>query len=77
MDKERIERIILRLNEKQETHPTFANLWLKYLDNKLFSFEKSLNDCERLLDNTMEEDPDIISIAATYIICRALTANTT
>ena len=37
MDKERIERIILRLNEKQETHPTFANLWMKYLENKLFS----------------------------------------
>ena len=77
MDKERIERIIIRLKEKQSTHPNLSTLWLSYLDNKLCSLEKVLLDCERLLDCDSEDDPDIATIATMYIICRALIENTT
>ena len=77
MEKERIERIIIRLDQMRETHPNFSTLWLIYLDKKLCSLEKCLSDCERILDSRMQEDPDISAIATTYLIARALTANTT
>jgi len=77
MNKERIERIIVRLKEKTSTHPNLSNLWLKYLDNKICSLEKTLLDCERILEDDSEDDPDISTIATMYIFCRAITANTT
>uniref|UniRef100_A0A6C0CPQ1 Uncharacterized protein n=1 Tax=viral metagenome TaxID=1070528 RepID=A0A6C0CPQ1_9ZZZZ len=77
MDTERIERIIKKLNDRIQTHPNFSRLWLNYLDNKLCSLERCLNDCERILDTDMEDDPDVTTIATTYLIARVLTANTT
>ena len=77
MDTERIERIITRLKEKETTHPNLSNLWLTYLDNKLCSLEKTLLDCERILDDDSEDDPDIQTIAMMYIFCRTLTENRT
>lgn len=77
MDTERIERIITRLKEKETTHPNLSILWLTYLDNKLSSLEKTLLDCERVLEDQSEDDPDIETIAVMYILCRALTENRT
>ena len=73
MNTERIERIITRLKDKETTHPNLSILWLTYLDNKLCSLEKTLLDCERVLD----DESDIQTIAAMYILCRALTENRT
>lgn len=77
MNTERIERIITRLKEKETTHPNLSILWLTYLDNKLCSLEKTLLDCERVLDDESEDDPDIQTIATMYLLCRALTENRT
>lgn len=77
MDTERIERIITRLKDKESTHPNLSILWLTYLDNKLCSLEKTLLDCERVIDDESEDDPDIQTIAMTYILCRTLTENRT
>lgn len=77
MDIDRIERIKQRLNDLHDTHPTFSTLWLSYIDNKLKSLDKSLTDCEAILDNPLDNDPDILHIATAYVFCRVLNENTT
>lgn len=77
MDIDRIERIKQRLNNLQDTHPTFSTLWLSYIDNKLKSLDKSLSDCETILDNPLDDDPDISHIATAYVLCRVLNENRT
>lgn len=77
MNTERIERIKQQLLVIKDTHPNICNLWLNYIDNKVISLKRSLDECEKLLDQPLEDDPDISSMATAYLLCRVLTENTT
>jgi DNA polymerase sigma len=69
-----ITKIMDLLERKQVTHPKIAVFWKQYISRKIMMLEKSLNDCQRVMDALSSEQSDIEpeALAMAYFFANAL-----
>jgi len=72
-----IARTIESLELKRETHPKIAVFWRQYIARKVAMLEKSLDDCEKVLQSLGEDQTDIgpEALAAAYLFAVTLRGN--
>jgi len=67
----KIDSIKNLINNKKEKYPNISNIWLTFLNYKINSLEKSLEDAEKILkniDNTIPQDLPIDTITFLYLL---------
>ena len=67
----KIDSIKNLINNKKEKYPNISNVWLTFLNYKINSLEKSLEDAEKILkniDNTIPQDLPIDTITFLYLL---------
>ena len=61
--------IMKELEKYQSSHPTFVQLWTKYINDKKKSYEKSINTCFNLFDHLKDiNDKDIHTVLFLYYL---------
>lgn len=58
MEREKLNEILNKLNNKRGSHPNFCSLWSNYLNIKSNSFLKEINTLETILRD-LDNQPDI------------------
>lgn len=58
MEREKLNEILNKLNNKRESHPHFCSLWSNYLNIKSDSFIREINNLECILRD-LDNQPDI------------------
>ena len=67
----KIDSIKNLINNKKEKYPNISNTWLTFLNYKINSLEKSLEDADKIfknIDNTIQQDLPIDTIAILYFL---------
>ena len=67
----KIDSIKKLINNKKEKYPNISNTWLTFLNYKINSLEKSLEDADKIfknIDNTIQQDLPIDTIAILYFL---------
>ena len=67
----KIDSIKNLINNKKEKYPNISNIWLTFLNYKINSLEKSLEDADKIfknIDNTISQDLPIDTIAFLYVL---------
>ena len=67
----KIDSIKNLINNKKEKYPNISNIWLTFLNYKINSLEKSLEDADKIfknIDNTISQDLPIDTIAFLYAL---------
>ena len=67
----KIDSIKKLINNKKEKYPNISNIWLTFLNYKINSLEKSLEDADKIfknIDNTIPQDLPIDTIAILYLL---------
>ena len=66
-----IQRVKQLIESKKETYPNISNIWLKYLDERIKLFDKSLEKAEYLFTNIetlSNQDLPYSTIAILYLL---------
>ena len=66
----RINKIEKSLNTKRITHPNLVKLWKEYLKIKKENLEKTLNHCEKMIeniDNICDQSPEELFITSSCL----------
>ena len=63
---EKLDNIIIKLEELQNTHPNITSVWKNHLLIRQKKFNEELERCEKLLD-TLKSKPDL-SIEMIHLI---------
>jgi len=65
------------LDQKAATHPKIATFWKHYISRKITMLEKSLNDCEHVMESLGESQCDVEpeALAAAYLFAVTLRGN--
>ena len=67
----KIDSIKNLINNKKEKYPNISNIWLTFLNYKINSLKKSLEDADKIfknIDNTISQDLPIDTIAFLYAL---------
>ena len=67
----KIDSIKNLINNKKEKYPNISNIWLTFLNYKINSLEKSLEDADKIfknIDNTISQDLPIDTITFLYVL---------
>ena len=67
----KIDSIKNLINNKKEKYPNISNIWLTFLNYKINSLEKSLENADKIfknIDNTIPQDLPIDTIAILYLL---------
>ena len=67
----KIDSIKNLINNKKEKYPHISNIWLTFLNYKINSLEKSLENADKIfknIDNTIPQDLPIDTIAILYLL---------
>ena len=71
----KIESIKNLLEIKKEKYPNISNVWLKFIDEKIKSLDKSLIEAEKIfsnIDNTLQQDLSMNTIAILFLLKQKL-----
>jgi len=66
-----IQRVKQLIESKKETYPNISNIWLKYIDERIKLFDKSLEKAEYLFTNIetlSNQDLPYSTIAILYLL---------
>jgi hypothetical protein len=67
----KIDSIKNLINNKKEKYPNISNIWLTFLNYKINSLKKSLEDADKIfknIDNTISQDLPIDTITFLYVL---------
>ena len=67
----KIDSIKNLINNKKEKYPNISNIWLTFLNYKINSLEKSLENADKIfknIDSTIPQDLPIDTIALLYLL---------
>ena len=67
----KIDSIKNLINNKKEKYPNISNIWLTFLNYKINSLEKSLENADKIfknIDNTIPQDLPIDTITFLYLL---------
>jgi hypothetical protein len=71
----KIESIKKLLDTKKEKYPNISNVWLKFINEKINSLDKSLSEAEKVfsdIDNTLQQDLSMNTIAILFLLKQKL-----
>jgi len=67
----KVEYIKNLIKEKKEKYPNISNVWLKYIEEKVTSLDKSLNQAEKAfsnINNTLQNDLPMETIVILFLL---------
>lgn len=76
MDNQNIEFVLTSLKKKEETHPIFCKLWKNYINLKISSLNKEINQLKSVLEDMDKNTTDLQIEQIQLLICMNQINNT-